>query len=187
MKLNKLNLGCGRKLLNGYINVDKAGSPNIKHDLEEFPWPWENDSVEEILLDHVLEHLGKDTNIYLAIMKEMYRVCRAGAKIRIIVPHFRHHSFFDDPTHVRVITPMGLILFSKKSNLDWIAEGKSNSLLALETGVDFEFKGVTAKPSQHWYRLHPSNEVDVSLLKQESEIYNSLIEQLDIELKVLKP
>ena len=65
----KLNLGCGEKRIPDYINVDKYGNPDIKHDLELFPWPWENNSVSEILLIHVLEHLGKDTDVYFGIFK----------------------------------------------------------------------------------------------------------------------
>ena len=117
----KLNLGCGEKRLNGYLNVDKFGDPDLRHDLESFPWPWGDNTVDEIRLIHVLEHLGKDTEIYFSIFKEMYRVCKPDALIFIIVPHYRHQYFYDDPTHVRVVTPFGLTLFSQKANIDnWI-------------------------------------------------------------------
>src|SRR5215467_8699044 len=94
----KLNLGCGEKRYPGYVNVDKHGTPDLVHDLETFPWPWDNDSVCEILLYHVLEHLGQQPSVFLGIMKEMYRVCQANARVFIVVPHFRHDLFFHDPT-----------------------------------------------------------------------------------------
>tara|TARA_X000001036_G_scaffold370832_1_gene357548 strand:+ start:65 stop:655 length:591 start_codon:yes stop_codon:yes gene_type:complete len=182
----KLNLGCGEKRLPGYLNVDKFGTPDLKHDLESFPWPWETNSVSEIALIHVLEHLGKETEVYFGIFKEMYRVCKNGSKIRIIVPHFRHQFFYDDPTHVRVVTPLGLQLFSKKQNQIWVKQGAANSPLGLYLNIDFELKQTVIKPSHDWFRLHPEQNVDINLLQQESSIYNNLIEQYDMSLEVVK-
>jgi len=53
----KLNLGSGQHPQPGFVNVDKLGEPDLKCDLEVFPWPWPENSVSEILLIHVLEHL----------------------------------------------------------------------------------------------------------------------------------
>ena len=182
----KLNLGCGEKRIPGYINVDKFGSPDLKHDLESFPWPWETNSVSDIVLIHVLEHLGKDVEIYFGIFKEMYRICNHGAKIKIIVPHFRHQFFYDDPTHVRVVTPLGLQLFSQKLNKLWVEQGAANSPLGLYLDINFELKQTVIKPSEDWFRLHPDKNVNVTLLQQESNIYNNLIEQYEMLLEVVK-
>ena len=62
----KLNLGCGSKILDGYKNLDKFNyyKPDIIHDLEITPYPFEKNSVDEILLSHVLEHIGQDPNVF---------------------------------------------------------------------------------------------------------------------------
>jgi Tfp pilus assembly protein PilF len=140
----------------------------------------------EILLIHVLEHLGQDSTTYLNIIKEMYRICQPGAKIRIVVPHHRHDFFFDDPTHVRVVTPMGLSLFSQRLNQKWIEEQAANSPLGLYLGVNFELIETIYKPSSSWFDLHPEPEVDIELLLSESTYYNNLIEQIEMVLEVVK-
>jgi hypothetical protein len=182
----KLNLGCGSRLVPGYVNVDKFGEPDLRFDLETFPWPWPDGSVSEVLLTHVLEHLGRDVDTYLRIMRELYRVCRGGAEVRIAVPHFRHDFFWDDPTHVRAITPAGLAMFSKRVNREWQAAGASNTPLALYLDVDFELVSTSLKPGAAWFERHPGTAVDLNLLLRESAIYNNLIEQYDFVLRVIK-
>jgi hypothetical protein len=182
----KLNLGCGENHLEGWVNVDKFGNPDVKHDLEIFPWPWVDNSVIEVFLNHVLEHLGRDTDTYLNIIKELYRVCQYKAQIKIIVPHHRHDFFFDDPTHVRVVTPLGLQLFSQRLNQEWIKGGTANSPLGLYLGVNFELIETKYKPSSHWFNLHPEPDVDIELLLSESIYYNNLIEEIQMLLEVVK-
>ena len=116
----------------------------------------------------------------------MYRICTHGANIKIIVPHYRHQFFYDDPTHVRVVTPLGLKLFSKRLNRIWIEKGVSNSTLGLYLDIDFELTKITVKPSSDWFRMHPDPNVDIDLLKKESNIYNNLIEEYEMMLQVCK-
>jgi hypothetical protein len=183
----KLNLGAGDKRPEGFVNVDMFGEPDVHHDLESFPWPWEESTVDEILMIHVLEHLGQQPSVFIGIMKELYRICEPDAVIRIAVPHHRHDNFFADPTHVRPVTSFGLSLFSQKANLEWQAAGAANSPLGLYHDVDFEIVKTTVTPSQIWRNRYPQQVDNVQLLARESNIYNNLIEQVDIELKVIKP
>jgi hypothetical protein len=112
----ELNLGSGNHPLHGYVNDDRFGTPDVLHDLETFPWPWETSSVDEIVLNHVLEHLGETTEKFFGVMKELYRVAAPAATIHVVVPQPNHDDFQADPTHVRRITPRGLELFSRKKN-----------------------------------------------------------------------
>src|SRR3546814_2657741 len=99
----KLNLGCGHKKLDGWVNVDQAPAcaPDAVVDLERFPWPFRDDAAEEVVLRHVLEHLGVTPDVYLGVLQELYRVCAPDARIRITVPPPRHDHFLSAPTPVR--------------------------------------------------------------------------------------
>lgn len=135
----KLNLGCGQNRIEGYVNADRepAVEPDVVMDMEDFPWPFDSDSVDEVVANHVLEHVGATVNVFIGVMQELYRICRAGATIHIVVPHPRHNFFLDDPTHVRAVTPMTMALFSRENCLRWKADGAANSPLALYADVDF--------------------------------------------------
>ncbi len=55
----RLNLGCGGRKYPDWINADKfpTCSPDHVVDLEQFPWPWPDNTVNEVRMYHVLEHL----------------------------------------------------------------------------------------------------------------------------------
>ena len=105
---------------------------------KSLPWPWEDNSVDGVLFNHSLEHLGQNSRVFLGMMKELYRVCRNGAEIEINVPHPRHDNFITDPTHVRIITPGTLQLFDRELNDEWKKIGAANSPLAHYLDVDFK-------------------------------------------------
>ncbi len=140
----KLNLGCGHNHFEGFLNVDKEleTKPDQQVDLEVFPWPFDDNIAEEIILSHVLEHLGSDPQVFLGIIKELYRVCSDGASVAITVPHPRHDTYLADPTHVRPIIPELLNLFSKSLNLEWKAMGAANTTFALFLDVDFKIEKI---------------------------------------------
>ena len=146
----KLNLGCGNERLAGFLNVDKFGEPDLVCDLERFPWPWADSSVDEVRLHHVLEHLGETTAVYLGVLRELYRVCQGGARVHVTVPHPRHDDFLTDPTHVRAVLAESFQLLSKAKCLDWKARGVSNTPLALYLGVDFEVERVAHTLDPQW-------------------------------------
>jgi SAM-dependent methyltransferase len=98
----RLNLGCGRNCLAGWINVDVAAQAGIDvvADLDncaQKPLPFDVDSVDELLLSHVLEHLRDP----LALMQELHRVAKPGARLIARTPYGSSDDAWEDPTHVR--------------------------------------------------------------------------------------
>lgn len=134
----KLHLGSGDKRFDGFVNVDydERCSPDIIQDLEKKPWCFEDNSIDEVVAHHLLEHLG-DPGFFI-FMQELYRVCKPNALVKIVVPHHRHDVFLNDPTHRRPITVEGLRLFSKKFNNYCIEVGDGSSKLGNYFDIDFE-------------------------------------------------
>jgi predicted SAM-dependent methyltransferase len=175
----KLNLGCGPKRLEGWINADKAAlfKPDQLVDLERFPWPWKDSSAEEVLLHHVLEHLGQTPDTFIGVMKELWRVCAPDARVRVYVPDPRHESFLGDPTHVRPVTVDTLALFSQSFNRRTMAEGSANTPLGVMHGIDFEVEEHEAVYDAHWRGRIDSGEITVAQAADASrQILNVILE-----------
>ena len=80
-----LNLGAGRKLKAGALNVDISWYEGIDQvvDLRQHPWPWEDGSVDGIHASHVLEHFQDQKEFIM----ECYRILKPDGFLRIVGPH----------------------------------------------------------------------------------------------------
>jgi SAM-dependent methyltransferase len=98
----RLNLGCGSLPEEGFVNVDAVGLPGVDvvHDLDTFPWPWEDGSVELVRAFDVFEHVGKP----LEFMRECWRVLAPGGVLSIHTCHWQSPNAWTDPTHRRAST-----------------------------------------------------------------------------------
>ena len=95
----KLHFGCGREILKEYVNIDFIQLPGIDLvvDLETTPYPFEDDSAEEIYGKHLFEHI----NNFLQLIEEIHRILKPTGRLKIIAPYFAGHGAFNDPTHKR--------------------------------------------------------------------------------------
>lgn len=85
----KLNLGCGEKMREGYVNVDVCGTPDIKCNLSVFPWPFEDNSIDEVFSEHFLEHVLD----YEKTVLEMHRILKKDGILHFKVPYFKSMAF----------------------------------------------------------------------------------------------
>ncbi len=94
----KLNLGSGGEPLKNYINVDinpRAPKVDMVYNLDDYPWPFKGETVDEVIMDQCLEHLADHNRA----MKEIHRILKKGGIAKISVPHFTWQFAFHDPTH----------------------------------------------------------------------------------------
>lgn len=185
----KLNLGCGFKKLDNHWNVDIESkcNPDQVLDLEQTPWPYEDNFFEKIVADNILEHVGQDPKIFTNIIKEMYRVSKPDAEWFICIPHHRCDLYFDDYTHVRMLTPKTFRMFDQQVNIQSIDRGLSDSTFGLYHNIDLEVFDVTYNLVNYW-----KNQVDDGMLgHKELDIKLNTVcnvaESINIFIKVHKP
>jgi hypothetical protein len=129
-----LDLGCGATPRDGFEGVDINGDKATHRvDLFKFPWPWADDSVDEINCSHFAEHIpareveerdivpGENArksaqrfvgvDMFFAFFDECWRIMKKDAWMTVIVPALRNNRAFQDPTHRRFICEETFIYF----------------------------------------------------------------------------
>ena len=153
----KLNLGSGEFQKAGFVNVDyySISTPDVSHDLNKFPYPFEENHFELVEADHVLEHLLDP----FKVMGELRRICKSGAIIHLRVPHFSRgfthadHKRGFDVTFPYYFNPTSKLGYQRiplkliKLRLNWFAQPYLKKsvlpahlfLLGRATGVIIDF------------------------------------------------
>lgn len=96
----RLNLGCGRDIREGWVNIDCSPLPGVDHvvDFDGKPvLPFDDDAVSYSEGIHVIEHLRNP----LPFMQELHRVTRPGGVAAFRCPYGSTDDADEDPTHVR--------------------------------------------------------------------------------------
>jgi len=166
-ELVRLDLGCGNSPREGFEGVDLYAK-NVAHrvDLFKFPFPWADNSVDEIHCSHFIEHLpareveqrdiveGKSgldlvgRDFLLTFFDECWRILKPDSIMTVVVPNARSDRGFQDPTHRRFIVPTTFAYL----NADW------RQLQRLEhypVRCNFVDKGVVPIVMQELTLLHP--------------------------------
>lgn len=186
---NKLNLGCGFKKINDHWNIDiePKCNPDEIVDLNKTPWPYEDDFFEQITASNILEHLGRTPEEFTNILKEMYRISKNGATWYIEIPHHRCDLYWDDYTHVRVLTPKTFLMFDQAVNVSTIKRKLSDSTFGLYNNIDLETKDVNYKIIDIWQNQVNEGMLGMKELNIKLNTLANVAESATILLTVHKP
>lgn len=107
MPLTKLNVGCGKDIMPPpWANLDAEPLEGVTHvfdlnhirpDILTERLPFLDDTFDEILMSHILEHLPRP----LDVMQELHRVAQPGALLTVRVPYGSSDAAYEDPQHCR--------------------------------------------------------------------------------------
>lgn len=117
-----LDLGCGKNKVKDVIGIDNVAleGVDIIHDLRNFPYPFEDNSIDKVYCRHILEHFDVDTRN--KILEEIHRILKTDGQLEIRVPHAFSIGAFLDPTHKSFFTFNTLDYFTKHHPLSYYSD-----------------------------------------------------------------
>jgi len=92
-----LDVGCGRNKIPGAIGMDcnPGTDADVFHDLGKFPYPFADNTFDEIVGRHVVEHVPDA----MRFMCELHRITKPGGRIKLVTPHYTNPDWPADLTH----------------------------------------------------------------------------------------
>ncbi len=161
----KLDVGCGSHCLPDAVGIDMFSFVGVEHvhDVNQAPWPLESNRFEFIRCQHAIEHFSS----VHTVAREMHRVCKNGAVVELITPHYSSYASWGDPTHVHHFALGSIpILFTQ-------AVGE-NGFEVIENKLTFTgsvsdllgwliYKMSPRKYEKHWAWISPANEVHTKI------------------------
>lgn len=134
----KLDLACGQRKREGFLGCDivKTDQSDFVHDLTIIPWPWEDNSIEEVHCSHFFEHLTGQQRI--KFMEELWRILIPNGTATIICPYWNSFRAHQDPTHIMPGICEGTMLYFNK---EWMTQNGLNHY-PINPKINFNFSYV---------------------------------------------
>lgn len=169
----KLHLGCGRTILDGWVNLDRIELPGVNiiadlNDCAETPLPFDDDYFEEFLASHLMEHIANP----LPLMQELHRIARNNAKAVFRMPYGSSDDASEDPTHVRLYFIHSFGYFSQPYY--WRADYQYRG--------DWAVEKVTLVVDRAQYEGKKAPEIALDI-----ERYRNVVKEMIVELRAVKP
>lgn len=180
----KLNIGCGRDIRKGWVNLDKdskIGGVNVNHDLNEIPLPFKENSCVEILCSHVLEHFSFKHIVRL--MNEFHRILKKEGTLVIKVPYYNSNDSHIPIDHVTMFGFCSMDFFEG----DYINHYKIKKWIVVKEEGTPSFFGrlVPNIPLKKWvhHKFAGSKTKTVRLRDYFSQVFGNVYCEISYELR----
>lgn len=95
------------------VDVRAFDGVDVVHNLDQTPYPFEDNEFDRIVAEHILEHLDD----IIVVVEEIHRLLKPDGILEITCPHFSSADTFTDLTHHHFITSRSFDYFVPGSDL----------------------------------------------------------------------
>ncbi len=176
----KLNFGCGKDYMNGWVNVDhsEAVRTDLCGDIYTVFGAYGYDAFDRVLLRHVFEHIQDQ----MEFMELLYRACAPGAQVEIYCPYWSSADAWADPDHKHAISENTFFHFNRAAYL-W---GPNNPITAAHSDrylPDCDFQPIETR---YGMASEFAGKTDAEMAYARKHLLNSVAE-FQVVLEVIKP
>lgn len=115
MDMKILDLGCGPWKYPNSIGMDwlPQAKPDILWNLNELPYPFEDNTFDLVYCSHVLEHLNEPVKV----LEEIWRILKPNGKLILKVPHFSCRTAYGNPEHKHYFSSLLFDYFEREKEI----------------------------------------------------------------------
>lgn len=130
------------------LDIDPNCRPDVLHDLNVLPYPFEADSFDEIHATEVLEHCGQqgDWRFFFAQFAELWRILKPGGYLIASCPMWDSPWAWSDPGHSRVISKHSLAFLSQEEYRQQVGKTHMTDYRAIYSA---DFETVAVRECEH--------------------------------------
>lgn len=144
----RLDVGSGMMTRPGWVGIDNRAHQAVQiiHDLKQFPWPLETESVHQAYVGAMFARVSRDDWGLFKFMNELHRILLPGAEMLVVTYYGINARYLADPAACNPVTEATFYHFDPlhKSqlwfryqpdpwrilNMAWDCEGNLEALLA---------------------------------------------------------
>jgi SAM-dependent methyltransferase len=144
------------------IDHDPNCGADVVHDLEQTPWPFDDNTFDECHAYEVLEHLGRqgDFRSFFDHFHEIWRILKPDGILFATCPSWQSKWAWGDPSHTRIISTASLTFLNREqyqaqigktamTDFRWIWKGDFEPVHLDDDGERFTFVLRAKKPVRY--------------------------------------
>ena len=133
------------------LDWDETCNPDVVHDLNIIPYPFDDNLFDEIHAYEILEHCGRqgDYRFFFDQFSELHRILKPGGYLCGTSPKWEECWAWADPGHTRIIAPESMIFLSQRQYEEQVGKTPmADYRFCYE--ADFELVSMTAPDGPSW-------------------------------------